>query len=202
MVSIRIPAPIIDAASYYDRHGIHSQILQVYVITITKSSLFWSFLLFNLQGVCDCKGIFLDIFFGWPGRSHDAFVFRNSAIGKSFENEVLFPPDMHILGDSAYPLTTYCMVPYRDNGYLTEAQKNFNIKHSSTRVVIEQAFGILKAKFRILNYVPYRKLDVVKYIVVSCVILHNLIILHDDSTIDEYASNAPSEDFDNNYNRN
>jgi len=33
------------------------------------------------------------------------------------------------------------MVPYKDNGHLTQNQNNFNKILSSSRVVVEQAFG-------------------------------------------------------------
>lgn len=81
-----------------------------------------------------------------------------------------------ILGDSAYPLRNYLLVPYRDNGFLTPMQKRFNFIHSSTRVCIEQAFGRLKGKFRILKYVDIKQLMHLKYIVIGCVVLHNVII--------------------------
>lgn len=63
----------------------------------------------------------------------------------------ILPPSCHILGDSAYPLTEGLMVPYKDNGHLTVAQKNYNHKLSSTRVLIKQAFGKLICRFRKLK---------------------------------------------------
>jgi len=44
------------------------------------------------------------------------------------------------------------MVPYKDNGHLTQNQKNFNKILSSSRVVVEQAFGKLIGRFRKLKY--------------------------------------------------
>lgn len=99
--------------------------------------------------------MFIDVFAGWPGSSHDARVFRRSTIGQTILDypEYLLPPNCHILGDGAYPLAKGVMVPYKDNGHLTLAQKNFNRILSSSRVVVEQAFGKLIGRFRKLKYV-------------------------------------------------
>ena len=59
----------------------------------------------------------------------------------------LIPTSGHIVGDSAYPYDTL-VCPYRDNGHLTKRQKEFNVVLSSTRVVIEQAFGSVKGRLR------------------------------------------------------
>lgn len=41
-----------------------------------------------------------------------------------------------------WPLKTWIMTPYKDNGHLTEQQKTYNYLHSSTRMVIERAFAL------------------------------------------------------------
>lgn len=59
---------------------------------------------------------------------HDARVFNNSPLGKKIQNmphEVFLTNDCHILGDSAYKCTNYIITPYRDNGHLTQKQKQF-----------------------------------------------------------------------------
>ena len=86
-----------------------------------------------MQGVCDNKYIFRDIYIGWPGRVHDARVFANSELYHRGENSVLFPnwmrtidmPDREsampvvLLGDPAYPLKHWLMKPYADRNNLT-----------------------------------------------------------------------------------
>ena len=57
------------------------------------------------------------------------------------------PEQFHVLGDSAYGLTTNFLVPYRDSGHLDRTQKLFNKAHASTRVDVERAIGLLKCKF-------------------------------------------------------
>lgn len=92
-------------------------------------------------------------------------------------------PQYHIIGDSAYPLKTWCMNPYEDRGRLTRKQKNYNYKLSVTRVVIEQVFGILKARWRILKYINVNCIEKAIKIIVACCILHNFCLINDDEFI-------------------
>lgn len=61
-----------------------------------------------------------------------------------------FPDDSHLLDDAAYNIHEHLMVPFRDNGHLTNRQKNYNFCHSSGRMTIERAFALLKGRFRSL----------------------------------------------------
>ncbi|WAR22681.1 HARB1-like protein, partial [Mya arenaria] len=79
---------------------------------------------------------------GWPGSVHDARVFRNCPLLDVCQQ---LPAPYHLIGDSAYPLSRYMLVPYRDNGHLDAQQKKFNKAHSSTRVDVERAIGLLKS---------------------------------------------------------
>lgn len=94
----------------------------------------------QLQAVCTSQMRFLDVYTGWPGSVHDARVFRNCPLNSHFQD--VMRSDYHLLGDSAYPLSTSLITPYRDNGHFSQRQKKFNTVHSSTRVVIERAFGL------------------------------------------------------------
>ncbi|XP_070185020.1 uncharacterized protein [Littorina saxatilis] len=62
------------------------------------------------QVVCDKDLLFLDVFTGYDSR-----VFRNSDLVGVASN---LPPEFHVIGDSAYPLCDYLLVPFRDNGHL------------------------------------------------------------------------------------
>ncbi|XP_023226904.1 protein ANTAGONIST OF LIKE HETEROCHROMATIN PROTEIN 1-like, partial [Centruroides sculpturatus] len=115
-----------------------------------------------LQAVCNSNKVFLDVFADRAGSTHDARVFRISPLGQRLANDPNFiPSDYHLLGDSAYPCTVNLLTPFRDNGHLSPQEKHYNYVHSSTRVVIEQAFGILKAKFRRLKYIDKTRIDLV-----------------------------------------
>lgn len=86
----------------------------------------------------------------------------------------------HLVGDSAYPLKSYLMVPFKNYGNLTPSQRKFNESLSSSRVHIEQAFGILKEKFRKLKFLNITNMNNIKYFVVACVVLHNFIRSNSD----------------------
>ena len=69
----------------------------------------------NVQGVCDCRGVFIDVDVRWPSSLRDARVFSQSRINKMLREENLpmmykrlLPGDdkvpVCLLGDPAYPL--------------------------------------------------------------------------------------------------
>lgn len=157
---IPIKAPANNPIDYYNRKSFHSVVL---------------------QGVCDSKLRFTDIFVGMPGRVHDARVFRVSPLYNLMTNQEhpLINHNFHILGDSAYPLMNNLLVPFRDNGHLTAIQTNFNTVLSTARSKIEQAFGRLKGKFRRLKYLDVN-LENTNTIVAAACVLHNFIISRDD----------------------
>lgn len=174
---IPIPGPK-DDNSYYNRKGLHSV---------------------QLQGICDAKAKFINVNCGWPGSAHDARVWRSSETYNKFENNPrnLLPVGTYLIGDSAYPLAKYLITPFKDNGNLTGNQKLFNARLSSTRVVIEQAFGRLKGMFRRLKYLNILKLSNAKYILITACILHNLCIDNEsedfDFTCDDEDSNCHND---------
>lgn len=44
-----------------------------------------------MQGLVDCRGLFMDVCIGWPGKVHDARVFTNSSLYHKGLNSTLFP---------------------------------------------------------------------------------------------------------------
>jgi len=108
-------------------------------------------------------------------------VFRLS----KFENmctNANFPHDSHILGDAAYRLTKYVMVPFKDNGYLSDRQKKFNYCLSSARMIVERSLGLLKGRFRsLLDTLPMQRTDLIPKYIIACCILHNICLLHNDN---------------------
>ena len=142
----------------------------------------------NLQAVCSHDLKFIDCYAGWPGSVHDARILRNSPLfmDATTDPNLLFPGDRHILGDSTYPLADWLLTTYRDNGHLTQAERNYNFVHSRTRMVIERAFGLLKARFRRLHFLGMDSLDdIAKVIIVACT-LHNVCLMRGDDFFEEY----------------
>ncbi|XP_063216955.1 putative nuclease HARBI1 [Bacillus rossius redtenbacheri] len=132
----------------------------------------------TVQGVCDSKKKFTDVFVEPPSKIHDSRILRLSFIFKELPS--LCENRWHLLGDAAYPLREWLLTPYRDYGHLTEAQKTYNKTHSACRVHVENAFGILKQRFRQLIRLDFWTVDKVSKFVMSCCVLHNRCIDGDD----------------------
>lgn len=85
------------------------------------------------------------------------------------------------MGGSAYKLHDNLMIPYRDNGHLTERQKNYNFCHASARIVIERVFGLLKGRFRsLLTKLAMDRIDLIPKYILACCILHNICLMRGD----------------------
>jgi len=110
---------------------------------------------------------------------HDARLLRKSSIYRKADNPDYFQ-NFYLLGDSAYPSLPWLIPPFKDNGRLTEEQKAFNFRLSSTRIIIEHAFGLLKGRFRRLGHFENLHIKlIVKCIMAACV-LHNMCLLEND----------------------
>lgn len=72
------------------------------------------------------------------------------------------------------------MIPFDNNGNLSESEKNFNIKLIRTHVKIKNAFGILRSRFRQLKYLDFDTVETLSEFIVSCCILHNICIDRED----------------------
>lgn len=91
-----------------------------------------------------------------------------------------------MLGDSAYPCLPQLIVPYRDNGHLTRRQRIFNQKLSSCRVIIENAFGCLKQRFRQLYHFKLRDIVRMVRVIHACCVLHNMANMEDLQLFERY----------------
>lgn len=102
----------------------------------------------------------------------------------NFENmctDTNFPNNGHIIGDAAYSLSNYVIVPFKDNGHLLERQINFNQRLSSARMIVERSLGLLKGRFRrILDTLPMQRTDLIPKYLIACCILHNICLLKGD----------------------
>lgn len=140
--------------------------------------MFW----LQAQLVCDHTLKIRDVFIGYPGSVHDARVFRTSPLCETLAEKC---QDSYLLGDSAYPLSGYLLTPFTDKGLLTPQQINYNIKHSSNRIVIEHCNGILKQKWRQLYHLKMRKIRNIVHSIRACCVVHNLALSEGNIEVDE-----------------
>lgn len=142
-----------------------------------------------LMGLIDAKYRFVWASAGFPGNTHDAMILQATQLWKDIMDNNLLPAISKkiegievgplIVGDSAFPCTTWIMKPYTFST-LQPQEKNFNYRLSRARMVTECAYGQLKGRFRIL----FRKCEcneqTMKAVTLACVILHNICIEHDE----------------------
>ena len=55
------------------------------------------------------------------------------------------------------------------------AKELFNLRHSSLRISVERAFGVLKKRFRVLDAEPFWEFDMQVKVVLVCCVLHNFL---------------------------
>jgi hypothetical protein len=108
---------------------------------------------------------------------HDSRVFRQSSLGQSLTPGIdmprKIPAGTYLIGDAGYPSNVDILVPYPS--VVNPANEWFNFIQSSTRICVEQAFGRLKNRFRILlhaqNANPFRARNTT----FACMILHKIL---------------------------
>lgn len=128
----------------------------------------------NLTAMCDADAVLRYINLGFTGKVHDSRVFSESMLKAKLDHGDI-PNEYHFLGDSGYALHCNMMVPYTNYGDLSESHIIYNKRHSSTRMIIERTFGLLKSRWRKLNLLDC-ELQNVNKIVAACCVLHNITL--------------------------
>ncbi|XP_025264292.1 protein ALP1-like [Camponotus floridanus] len=162
-----IQAPPRSGSCYYNYKGNHS---------------------INLLAISDVKNRFTIVDIGAEGRHSDGGVFDSSGLPHLLETNALhIPPPRRLnnmdfdfpyvlLGDEAFPLSTYMMRPYPRSRRLNINRKIFNYRLSRARRTVECAFGILVARWRIYRQPIVARTSTAVKAVQATVILHNFII--------------------------
>ena len=82
----------------------------------------------------------------------------------------------HLLGGCPYPLSLFCMVPYRNES--TPAERTYNYLHSDTRMEIEKCFGLIKRRFTLLaNGFRFKNPEDSARCILACFILENICVV-------------------------
>jgi hypothetical protein len=133
---------------------------------------------YNLQAIVDSKYRFRFASCRCAGATHDSLAFGLTTLA-SFLDETGLPPGFWISCDEAYAATK-CMLPPWPGKNLSPEKDSFNYWQSSSRIHVEQAFGILVARWGIL-WRPFScAYESVPSLVMALLKLQNWCIDHND----------------------
>lgn len=136
-----------------------------------------------LKAVSDANLKFTYVSIGSAGRESDGGIFQNLDFGLAVTNGTLPLPPPNVLpgtnislpavfvGDAAFPLSQNLMRLYAATDL--NPTTIFNYRLSRARRIVENAFGVLANKWRILRGAIIASPFLVDNIVKSCVVLHN-----------------------------
>ena len=123
---------------------------------------------------------------GTAGSCSDAQIFNASQLRRRIEDGRIGFPDpapitqggrdvpYFILADDAFALKTWLMKPY-GRRMLTREERIANNRISRGRRVVENAFGILVSRFRVMRTTIELPPATVREVVFTCVVLHNIL---------------------------
>ncbi|XP_057299342.1 uncharacterized protein LOC130629968 [Hydractinia symbiolongicarpus] len=130
------------------------------------------------------KFIYVDV--GCNGRISVGAVYQNSTLSKAIHDNVVNIPPQRLVGngeyllphfivaDDAFPLKKYIMKPYAFRG-LSREKRIFNYRLSRARRIVENAFGILANRFRVVLSPMLLPPENVKKVTLACCALHNFL---------------------------
>lgn len=139
-----------------------------------------------LMAVVNANYEFIMIDVGANGRVSDGGVFSNTTFYQKLKGNKLRIPEPNCLprsnikltfvfvADDAFPLSHNIMKPYPLRN-MTREQRIFNYRLSRARRIVENAFGILSSRFRILLNAINLSPDKASTIVLACCYLHNFL---------------------------
>lgn len=138
-----------------------------------------------LMAAVDAKYLFTYVDIGAYGHCSDSTVFMESTFGKTISDMTICAPDENFLpetsmkspfvfiGDEGFPLKPNIMRPY-PRRQLDREKRIFNYRLSRARRTVENVFGILSARWRILRR-PIEAYTAVDEIVKATACLHNYL---------------------------
>jgi hypothetical protein len=111
------------------------------------------------------------------GAEHDSTAFKRTGLYKWLEDNwmILKEKGYYFIGDSAYALRQFLITPY-DNTFHGTPEDTFNFFHSSSRIVVECAFGEIDLRWGILWRRLQFSLKMNCKVIDACMRLHNFIV--------------------------
>ena len=120
---------------------------------------------------------------GTAGSFSDAQIFNTCHLKRKIDDGFPDPAPItqgsrdvpyFILADDAFALKTWLMKPY-GRRMLTREERIANYRISRGRRVVENAFGILVSRFRVMMTTIELPPETVRDVVMTCVVLHNIL---------------------------
>lgn len=154
-----------------------------------------------LLAVVNANKEFLMVDVGINGRISDGGVLFHSKFGELFQEEKLnLPPPSPLpncsenfpfvfVGDEAFALHTNLIKPYAQKN-LNEEKTIFNKRLSAARSVVENAFGILASRFRVLGTTINLEPLKASIITLACCYLHNFLIRENEESYLAFSGEA------------
>lgn len=138
-----------------------------------------------LLAVVDARGYFTYIRSGFPGCTGDASAWGDCPLKGKLETGTFFPPECarsiggvvvapFLVGDAAFPFRHYMMKCYNGNHEENTPEGCFNYALIRTRRVVENAFGRLKGRFRVLMAGRISDDNLAPKLINLCCALHNI----------------------------
>lgn len=127
----------------------------------------------NVQAVCDSMSRFTYLSVQSPGSTNDVVAFETCSLSQRCKS---FPPSFHLVGDNAYVCNESMITPYSGSQKNDPTKDSFNFYVSQVRIKIEQAFGLVRNKWRIFNSPLSVKLQSVGVVINAAFRLHNFCI--------------------------
>lgn len=127
-----------------------------------------------VQALVDSRYRFLDVSIRCVGSTHDQLAHAVSELGQYLANNKL-QIEYWIAGDEAYLCTNSLICPIPISQVSSCWEDAFNFFLSSLRIHVEQAFGMLVARWRVLRDLEFSP-EICSEIVALCMKLHNFCI--------------------------
>ena len=123
---------------------------------------------------------------GAPRSTHDCRMLRSTSLYETSISRNIIPDKgitlgdfgnipLVTIGDTAFPKHAWLLKGYNEDTH-DPKQRYFNTKLCNAHVVTKNAYGMLKGRFRILYEKTECRLKNLKYVIMACVMLHNLCI--------------------------
>jgi hypothetical protein len=146
-----------------------------------------------LIGCCDSDYRFLFVSVGSSGSECDSGVFPRTSLGKAlYDGTLPLPPDESLagddiplpycyLGDDAFALDRHMLKPYPGR-YLPESKLVYNYRISRGRRIIENTFGIMAARWRLLHRAICASEENADSMILAICSLHNFLCVEQRAT--------------------